>query len=80
MRYHHFVKNHLSLQLCPFDDYFRSYRSVGDETFMTAFEDTTLLFEDWTHEAHLRMAWNYIHKYGKDDAIPKIRSVKFTCG
>ena len=50
----------------------RSFHSVGDETFMKAFEDTTLLFEDWTHEAHLRMAWNYIKKYGVEEAIPRI--------
>ena len=50
----------------------RSYRSVGDETFMKAFEDTTLLFEDWTHEAHLRMSWNYIKKYGSAEAATPI--------
>ena len=28
----------------------RSYRSVGDETFMRAFETATLGYEEWTHE------------------------------
>ena len=28
----------------------RTYRSVGDETFMKAFETATLAYEDWTHE------------------------------
>lgn len=51
----------------------RSFRSVGDEIFIQAFEDATLPFEDWTHEAHLRMAWNYITEYGKEGAIPHIR-------
>ncbi|XP_066291040.1 uncharacterized protein [Branchiostoma lanceolatum] len=51
----------------------RSYRSIGDEAFMNAFEDATLLFEDWTHEAHLRMAWNYIRLHGKENAVPKIQ-------
>ncbi|XP_077980655.1 uncharacterized protein LOC144435888 [Glandiceps talaboti] len=51
----------------------RSYRSVGDEVFMQAFEDTTLLFEDWTHAAHLRMAWNYIREHGRDAAVPLIK-------
>ncbi|XP_019644297.1 PREDICTED: uncharacterized protein LOC109485261 [Branchiostoma belcheri] len=51
----------------------RSYRSIGDEAFMNAFEDATLLFEDWTHEAHLRMAWNYIRRHGKENAVPKIQ-------
>lgn len=53
--------------------YIRSFRSVGDEIFIQAFEDATLPFEDWTHEAHLRMAWNYITEYGKEGAIPHIR-------
>ena len=55
--------------------YFRSFRSIGDETFLQAFEDTTLPFVDWTHEAHLRMAWNYIKEYGTEGAIPYIKSV-----
>ena len=53
----------------------RSFRSIGDETFLQAFEDTTLPFEDWTHEAHLRMAWNYLREHGKDQAIPLIKYV-----
>ncbi|XP_060553983.1 uncharacterized protein LOC132715028 isoform X1 [Ruditapes philippinarum] len=51
----------------------RSFRSVGDEIFIQSFEDATLPFENWTHEAHLRMAWNYISSYGRDTAIPMIR-------
>ncbi|XP_064607352.1 uncharacterized protein LOC135471863 isoform X2 [Liolophura sinensis] len=50
-----------------------SYRSVGDEIFLKAFEDATLPFEEWTHEAHLRMAWNYITQFGKDGATPLIK-------
>ena len=29
---------------------FRSYRSIGDETFIRAFETATLGYEEWTHE------------------------------
>ncbi len=54
---------------------FRSFRSIGDETFLKAFEDRTLPFEEWTHEAHIRMAWNYIKEHGKEKAIPLIRLV-----
>ncbi|XP_013384985.1 uncharacterized protein LOC106154958 [Lingula anatina] len=53
--------------------YRRKYRTIGDEVFMHAFEDKTLPFEDWTHEAHLRMAWNYIREWGKEEAIPLIK-------
>ena len=51
----------------------RSFRSVGDEMFMEAFEQRTLPFEQWTHEAHLRMAWNYIKEYGPEHAALKIK-------
>lgn len=51
----------------------RKFRSVGDEIFLKAFEDATLPFEDWTHQAHLRMAWNYIKEYGKEGAVPYIK-------
>uniref|UniRef100_A0A0B7AXI6 Flavin reductase like domain-containing protein n=1 Tax=Arion vulgaris TaxID=1028688 RepID=A0A0B7AXI6_9EUPU len=51
----------------------RQFRSIGDEIFLKAFEDATLPFENWTHEAHLRMAWNYIKELGKDEATPYIK-------
>lgn len=54
--------------------YAKSYRSVGEDTFMKAFEDATLGYEQWTHEAHLRMAWNYIVAHGKEQATPLIKS------
>ena len=52
---------------------FRSFRSIGDETFLRAFEDTTLPFEDWTHEAHMRMAWNYLREFDIDKAESLIK-------
>lgn len=55
----------------------RSYRSVGDELFIKAFEDTTLAFEEWDHQAHLQMAWNYIKEYGKEKATPMIKWAVF---
>ncbi|KAJ8318195.1 hypothetical protein KUTeg_003286 [Tegillarca granosa] len=51
----------------------RSFRSVGDEIFIQAFEDATLPYEDWTHKAHLRMAWTYITEHGKEGATPHIK-------
>ncbi|KAK7113525.1 uncharacterized protein [Littorina saxatilis] len=53
--------------------FYRSFRSVGDQLFLQAFEDATLPFEDWNHEAHLRMAWNYIKDYGEEAAQPYIK-------
>ena len=38
----------------PLVYYQQSYRSVGDELFIDAFENATLSFNQWTHRAHLR--------------------------
>lgn len=57
----------------PLIYFHRSFCSVGDQLFLQAFEDATLPFEDWTHEAHLRMAWNYIKEYGSEGAQPYIK-------
>lgn len=54
---------------------FRAYHTVGDEMFMNAFETGSLPFEQWTHRAHIRMAYNYILRYGRDRAVPFIRFV-----
>ena len=48
-------------------------QSIGDSVFIKSFEDTTLPFMDWTHEAHIRMAWNYISEYGKAEAVSHIK-------
>ena len=56
-----------------FFDFARSFRTIGDEIFMQAFESTSMPFELWTHEAHLRMAWNYITQHGQQDATPLIK-------
>ena len=55
----------------------RSFRAIGDEAFMKAFEDTTLPFEDWTHEAHIRMAFHYLQEYGRQDAEAHIKWVLY---
>ena len=71
-----------AMHLCPITaiglfistaNIFRGFHSIGDETFVRAFENQTLSFKDWTHEAHLRMAWYYVRDLGKADAIPVIK-------
>ncbi|KAL8576687.1 hypothetical protein ACOMHN_025162 [Nucella lapillus] len=57
----------------PLIYFYRSFRSVGDQLFLQAFENATLPYEDWNHEAHLRMAWNYIKDLGPQDAEPYIK-------
>ncbi|CAO3660759.1 unnamed protein product [Umbelopsis vinacea] len=52
----------------------RRYHSVGEEVFMKAFEDHTLDFRQWTHRAHVRMAWNYLREMNKEEAAPLIKN------
>ena len=61
------------LDMDPLLYYSRTYRTISDVTFMQAFEDTSLPFEDWTHQAHLRMAYNYIMEYGWEEAAAHIK-------
>ncbi|KAI7860971.1 flavin reductase like domain-containing protein [Circinella umbellata] len=53
----------------------RRYRSVGEQVFMKAFEDSNLDATLWTHRAHVRMAWNYLRELGKEKATPVIKEV-----
>ena len=47
---------------------------MKDEEFLEAFEDCTLCKEEWTHFAHVRMAWIYLNGLPVCDAITKISS------
>ncbi|KAH9247324.1 hypothetical protein BASA81_015091 [Batrachochytrium salamandrivorans] len=51
------------------------YRSIGDEVFIDAFEKATLSFDEWSHRAHLRMAWNYLREVdgSLEKAIPRVK-------
>ncbi|KAJ3283164.1 hypothetical protein HK104_010524 [Borealophlyctis nickersoniae] len=51
----------------PLVYYESSYRSIGDEVFIEAFENATLSFDQWTHRAHLRMAWIYLQSEGSPE-------------
>ena len=39
-----------------------------DEELWNAFQTSTLPAADWTHHAHLRIAWMHCQKYALDDA------------
>ncbi|MFN8282864.1 MAG: hypothetical protein U0U67_06585 [Chitinophagales bacterium] len=40
---------------------------------ITQFENETLPKEQWTHEAHLAVGCFYVHSFGKEEALNKIR-------
>ncbi|TPX63248.1 hypothetical protein SpCBS45565_g06763 [Spizellomyces sp. 'palustris'] len=66
-------------QMEPLVYYESSYRSIGDEIFMEQIEKGALSFEEWTHRAHLRMAWIYLREAGsKEAAYPYIKKAILT--
>lgn len=54
--------------------YLRSFRLVGNDDFMQSFEQRSLPFEEWSHDAHLRMCFNYVHAFGSQEAaLPHVK-------
>ncbi|MBX2877119.1 MAG: hypothetical protein KTR30_33675 [Saprospiraceae bacterium] len=49
-----------------------SHLSLSDQDFENQFADTTLPPQLFSHEAHLRLAWIHIQKYGKEQAISNV--------
>jgi hypothetical protein len=48
--------------------------SMSDDEFLIAFERCTLYRSQWTHEAHLRMAWLYLNRYSLGESIERARN------
>ncbi|HSQ56314.1 MAG TPA: hypothetical protein VLM40_11295 [Gemmata sp.] len=46
---------------------------MTDEEFLTAFEAAAINRADWTHEAHVRMAWLYLSRGPSVEALDRIR-------
>jgi len=46
----------------------------NDRIFLKAFEECTLPIEEWSHKAHVRMAFLYHQLYTNDEATEKIKS------
>jgi len=42
---------------------------MTDDEFLAAFEECKLHRKDWTHEAHVRMAWLYLMRIESDGAV-----------
>lgn len=50
-----------------------NHYELNDNEFEVAFASTSFPAEIFSHEAHLRLAWIHINKYGLDDALKNIR-------
>jgi hypothetical protein len=46
---------------------------MSDAEFLAAFEDCTIPKRDWTHAAHVRMAWLYLTRLRFADALQAVR-------
>ncbi len=47
---------------------------MNDDEFLAAFEGCTVPRDEWTHAAHVRMAWIYLNRASDfEDALTKIR-------
>jgi hypothetical protein len=44
-----------------------------DAAFLAAFESQAIPFADWSHRAHIRMAFNYLSRHPLEDALARIR-------
>ncbi len=49
-----------------------NHRLLSDAEFEAQFANLTFAASDFTHEAHLRLAWIHIKKYGVDQAVENI--------
>jgi hypothetical protein len=47
---------------------------MDDDEFITRFENCSIPREQWSHEAHLRMAWIYLTRHPMEQAVDKICS------
>ena len=46
---------------------------MTDTEFLEAFESCSLPEDQWSHEAHVRMAWLYLQKMPLSEAVPVVR-------
>jgi hypothetical protein len=47
--------------------------SIDDDTLWRTFQDRTLGHAEWTHTAHLRVAWLHLARYRLDEAHLRMR-------
>jgi hypothetical protein len=47
---------------------------MTDDEFLAAFESAAISRPDWTHEAHVRMAWLYLSRLPFAEALHQVRT------
>src|SRR5688500_894511 len=53
---------------CP-----RGHRTMTDDALLQLFEDLSLPFAQWTHRAHVKVAYLYLRSHPFDEALVRIR-------
>ena len=46
---------------------------MNDQELLENFQDLSLPFKEWTHRAHVRIAYLYLKEHGLDEGIDRIR-------
>lgn len=46
---------------------------MSDEEFLASFESAELPFSDWTHRAHLKVAYGYLTRHPFEEALDRMR-------
>ncbi len=59
--------------LAAAERFFTGDRGLSDAALWRAFHDRSLSAAEWTHAAHLRMAWMFLSRYGLDEAHVMMR-------
>ncbi len=47
---------------------------MTDDEFLAAFEAAAFTRPEWTHEAHVRMAWLYLTRFPAAEALERVRT------
>ena len=53
----------------------QEHRKLTDDAFNKAFEDCSLNPKMFSHEAHIRLAWIHIRKFGVEKAVANIQEL-----
>ena len=46
---------------------------MNDADLIEQFESCTLPFDQWTHRAHVKVAWIYLNRHGFEEALARLR-------
>lgn len=62
-----------SAALAAAERFFEGERALDDDALWAAFHERALSTAEWTHTAHLRMAWLHLARYSLDEAHLRMR-------